>query len=95
MFGGEGAVDSSYLTFMFEYGVVILGMVMFVVVEAVFKLRRSIDWAKWSPSKDVQVVLLYWAITATAQHSGISKNAWLLAQTVALAHCVHAIQRRR
>lgn len=84
----EGAIDSSYFTFMLEYGVLFVLLIIFIVLEAIFKLRNYIIWNKPSEAMTLQAILIFSLLIATTQLVGLSKSAWIFPQILALAHII-------
>lgn len=82
----EGAIDSSYFTFMLEYGLIFILLISYIVVEAVYKLGKLINWQKPSNQMLIQAILIFSILIALTQLVGISKSAWIFPQVLALAH---------
>ena len=91
----EGAIDSSYFTFMLEYGLIFIILISYVVVEAVYKLRKLINWQNPSNEMIIQAILAFSILIAATQLVGISKSAWIFPQVLALAHIAIGIKSNK
>ena len=91
----EGAIDSSYFTFMLEYGVIFIILISYIVIEAVFKLGKLINWQNPSNEMIIQAILAFSILIAATQLVGISKSAWIFPQVLALAHIAIGIKSNK
>ena len=84
--GVEGAIDSAYMTFIFEYGLIFFVLFALYGVHALVRLYRRI---KQNPQLQSILIALFLVIAfvyiaAIAQVIGTSKVAWVLVQIFAL-----------
>ena len=84
--GTEGAIDSAYMTFLFEYGLMFIALFLLFGVHALVRLFRRI---KQSPQLQpvfitLFLVLVFVYISAITQVIGTSKVAWVIVQIFAL-----------
>lgn len=91
----EGAIDSSYFTFMLEYGLIFILLISYVVVEPVYKLGKLINWQNPSNEMIIQAILAFSMLIALTQLVGISKSAWIFPQALALAHIAIGIKSNK
>lgn len=82
----EGAIDSGYLTYLFEYGILFfIGFLSFIIII----LSKAYKLLKLSlPLREVLTqyvgILLYISIAATTDVIGTSKVTWIIAQNFAI-----------
>lgn len=91
----EGAIDSSYFTFMLEYGLIFILLIIYIVIEAILKLRKLINWQNPSNEMIIQAILAFSMLIALTQLVGISKSAWIFPQVLALAHIAIGIKSNK
>jgi hypothetical protein len=82
----EGAIDSTYMTFLFEYGLMFFVLFLLFGIHTMVRLFRRI---KQSPQLQPVLITLFLVIAfvyiaAIAQVIGTSKVAWVLVQIFAL-----------
>jgi len=85
--GIEGAIDSAYITFLFDYGLVFVVLFSLFGVHTLLRLLRLI---KRNPQPQPILinlfgVIIFFYIAAISQVIGTSKVAWVIVQIFALA----------
>ena len=83
--GAEGAIDSAYITFLFEYGLGFLVLFLAFGVHTLVRLFRLIRRNREQRSALITLfgVVVFFYIAAGAQVFGTSKVAWVIIQVLA------------
>jgi O-Antigen ligase len=84
----EGAVDSSYISGLVEYGLFVCLLFWFVTFRTARQLYRTYRARPDMLTMAVAVAISAWMLIGLTQLTGISKPTWLLIQLFAVAHLI-------
>jgi len=84
--GVEGAIDSAYITFIFEHGVIFFIIFVFYGIHTLLRLFRGLKHNPQSLPLFMILfgIIVFFYISAFAQVIGTSKVAWIVSQIFAL-----------
>lgn len=84
----EGAIDSTYVTMLVEYGGLFVAAVLVVAVQTLRDLSRYTSKHQGTVARALRAIVLWWMVVGLAQATGTSKMAWAIVQVVAVSHAV-------
>ena len=82
----EGAIDSSYVSSLLEYGAIVCLLFLFVVFRTFRQLWKAFRVNKDGLALTLGIAIGTWMLMGVTQLTGTSKPTWLLVQLLAMAH---------
>ena len=88
----EGAIDSTYLTVLVEYGVPFGALLFAFTIKTITMLHCASRQTDENDLllKSLMAIVLWWMVVALGQTSGTSKPTWLIVQIIATAYGVYS-----